>query len=192
MLASRPLALVPLLIGATLVLAGCGPQRDAATDPSPAVSPSGTPTASSLPTDVPTIEPDSEEPLTIGCTDLVSLDDVYAFNNNFALLDDWTPDPGSLAAQAVAAKGIACRWQNLSSGEPIDIGAAKLSESAINSLSGDLASTAVTDYGVTGFFSPGTAQAISDRYWLSLVSPAFVEPGDAAQLVDAALSGLTN
>ncbi|MDP3207865.1 MAG: arginyl-tRNA synthetase, partial [Rhodoglobus sp.] len=118
------------------------------------------------------------------------------YNSNFALDSGFTPSPGSLAAQAVALKGIACSWVNLSSGESIVMSVAHPSEAALTARANDLISSSnpVPTYGVEGYFalegSIGTAQAISPPYWVTATSTYFLEPGDVSPLMSAALSAL--
>jgi hypothetical protein len=95
------------------------------------------------------------EALDIACADLVDPDAVYAFNPNLALLDTWTPDAGTAAADAIDADGVACRWVFESGGGSMDVSVARLSEDRITELKNDAfaSSTMVPTYSADeGYF----------------------------------------
>ena len=78
----------------------------------------------------------------------------------------------------------------------MDVAIADLSEEAsaskIAALTG--AGLAVDDFGPNGFFGvegdAGRAQAFPSHYWVTLVSPIFSVPGDAASLMGSLTSAL--
>jgi hypothetical protein len=121
---------------------------------------------------------------------------MYAFNPNFGLLTSWTPAKGSAAAAATSESGIACRWSNQTSGDTIDVSVAHLDAASIASLKSEAVSqgTPVTTYGDEAYFrvaaGVGTAVVFQANYWLVATSVDFAEPGDPADLIDAALSAL--
>jgi hypothetical protein len=155
----------------------------------PSVTPSATPTPSPTATAVST-------PITIGCNTLITPDDIYAFNPNFGLINTWTPKSGSAAATAKSEQGIACRWQNQTSSDTIDISVAHLDAASIEALKNDAVekSTMVPTYGDEAYFSTsggvGTAIVFQGNYWLVATSVDFLEPGDPADLITAALGAL--
>jgi hypothetical protein len=191
---------VPVAIGALAVaaLSGCVPTPSPTPSStasggvisSPTASPIVTPSASPTPTA-------SATPITIACGTLVSADAMYAFNPNFVLISKWTPTSDSAAASARALKGLACRWQNESSNITIDISVAHLDPGSIEALKNDAVakSTMVPTYGDEAYFSVtngvGTAIVFQGNYWLVATSVAFQEPGDPADLINAALSALS-
>ncbi|HEX6955688.1 MAG TPA: iron ABC transporter ATP-binding protein [Agromyces sp.] len=189
---NTPLLRPAVALAAVLALAGCTASGDApdATQP-PAAS--GTPAPSETPQ--PTPEP-TEEPLPFdaACSDLITLEDMYAFNPNFGEAPGYAPESDAVTAVA-DAQGTACGWSNQTSGELIELGVATLPENAYAAQVGRAAvdSNAVPTYGtppeVEGFFSQaggvGQAQVFADGYWIVLESSAFFEPGDAEQLVSA-------
>jgi hypothetical protein len=188
-------AVVPLAVTALALaaLSGCVP--------TPTPTPSGTPsaTASDSPSASPTPSPTASTvsiPITIGCNTLITPDDIYAFNPNFALISNWTPKAGSAAATAKSEQGIACRWQNQTSGDTIDISAAHLDAASIEALKNAAVekSTMVPTYGDEAYFSVsggvGTAIVFQGTCWLVASSVEFAEPGDPADLITAALSAL--
>lgn len=175
----------PLLLAAAVLLtAGCAPTVP---EPAPTASPTSgpAPTATAQPTPEPTPAAEQGRPLDLGCEDLVSLQEMYDINPNIALLGELDPEAGSLAAIAVAEHGVACRWVHTSSNETIDIAIADLPDSLLEQRRA-AAGESTDAYGTEGYFERGAAQAISGSYWISAVSPMFVEAGDAIAVIGAA------
>ena len=193
----RPAHLVmsaSVLIAASVLLAGC-------TTPAPA--PSGSPTSSASSTPTPSAEPTepaatpSSTPVDVPCTSLVSLQTMYDYNPNFSLLSSWSPDAGTPAAEAAAAKGTVCRWQNGTSGDPIDISVASFDTGTLEAQADatKAASTAVSVYGgdeayFTSTGGVGEAVVFHGAYWVVVRSVAFFEAGDAAPIVASVLAAL--
>ncbi len=186
-----PAAIAALGIAA---LSGCVPTATPTPTGSAASdTPSASPTTSAAPTPTPT---PVSTPVAVDCDALITPDDIYAFNPNFGLITSWTPKTGSAAATAKSEQGIACRWQNQTSGDDIDVSVAHLDSASIEKLK-DAAvetSTLVPTYGDEAYFSVsggvGTAIVFQGDYWLVATSVAFLEPGDPADLITAALSAL--
>lgn len=152
----------------------------------PTVTP--TPTATIVP------EPDAI-PLTVACEDLISAQTFYDYNPNFSLLTDYSPGVGTLAAQALTLKGVACRWINQTSGVTIDISAAQLTEPSLARAVADAQSLGATDaFGPEGYFGvsqdAGIAEVFTGAFWVTAVSNRFLEAGDAAPLMSSALAAL--
>ena len=194
--ASLRRALTPLAVAALgiAVLAGCTPEADPGpepTGPNPGVDPSGEP-APSL-----TAQPQGT-PVDIPCGDLVSAQTIYDFNPNFVLIDGFQPKDDTVAATALAYDGVACRWQNQTSGESIDLSVASLDEDSLTALKNAAFedSEMVPTYGEEAYFGingqVGIAQVFQGPYWIVAESPAFFEPGDAAVVVDSAIAALTS
>jgi len=184
---------VALSLLALAALSGCVPT------PTPSPTDTASASASETPSATPTSSPTASAvstPITVDCNTLITLDDMYAFNPNFGLISSWTPKSGSAAATAKSEKGIACRWQNQTSGDTIDISAAHLDTASIESLKNDAVekSTMVPTYGDEAYFSVsggvGTAIVFQGDFWLVATSVDFLEPGDPADLITAALSAL--
>jgi len=186
---------MPLVIStlALAALSGCVPTPSPTSTGSPSGSPSASASASPTPSATATAV---STPITIGCNTLITPDDVYAFNPNFGLITSWTPKSGSAAATAKSEQGIACRWQNQTSGDIIDISVAHLDAASIESLKNDAVekSTMVPTYGDEAYFSTsggvGTAIVFQGDFWLVATSVDFLEPGDPSDLITAALSAL--
>lgn len=180
-------------LAAAVVLAGCSTPGPAPSSAPP--SPSDTATATPEPTD--TAAPAEPTPVDIPCAELVPSQTMYDFNPNFSLIDPWTPSSGSPAADAVAAEGVACRWQNDTSGEVIDVSVAALDATALEERANDAYthSTMVPTYGGDeGYFAvtDGVGEAIvfQGEHWVVVSSSYFLEPGDAEPIVAAVLAAL--
>lgn len=185
-----PLAVTALAVAA---LSGCVPTPSPSRTATASASASDTPSASPTPSPTPSVV---STPITIGCNTLLTPDDVYAFNPNFGLITSWTPKSGSAAATAKSEQGLACRWQNQTSRDTIDVSVAHLDAATIESLKNDAVekSTMVPTYGDEAYFSVsggvGTAIVFQGDYWLVATSVDFLEPGDPADLITAALGAL--
>jgi hypothetical protein len=121
--------------------------------------------------------------VSIKCTDLISPQAMYDYNPNFLLLSNFTPPAGSAAATAIASKGVACRWENSTSGVTIDVSVAQPAPSELDGLKSDAGSRAS---GFDGYFAvkdgTGTAQVFDGAYWATISSKAFFEAGDVVDL----------
>jgi hypothetical protein len=191
-MAPRPLILLPataaILIG---LLTGCTPTAIAEPSPSPS---DGSTTPSAEPS-----EPAGEvaAPIDVDCATLVSPDAMYAYNPNFGLSDGWKPETGSVPADAVARGGVACRWVNQTSGDTIDLSVANLTDDDLEAFKNAAVqeSTMVPTYGDEAYFEVvdgvGTAIVFDGSHWLVASSTYFFEPGDATEIVEAALSALS-
>ena len=188
----RVLTVVSAAFVATALLAGCTPQPtpiDSAEGPNPSGDPTGEP-APTL-----TAEP-TGTPVTQSCDELVSADTIYIYNPNFVPVE-FTPREGSAAASAVGYQGVACRWQNGTSGDNIDLSIAQLDENSLTALKNSAFETSelVPTYGDEAYFSVGdngvgTAEVFQGPYWIVVESPEFFEPGDASEIVQSVLDGL--
>ena len=180
-----------VVAGTLLALTGC---IGAPEDPD-------VPTPSATPTDTATAEPDptpTDQPaaLDITCEDLVDLDTMYAFDPNYALLGSVDPEPGSAAAEAVAAGGVACRWVRESGDATIDLSVAAYSAAELGELKKEAlaSSTMVPTYGDEAYFEVdgdvGTAIVFQGPYRLVVSSVSFFEAGEPAGIIESALGTL--
>lgn len=161
--------------------------------PAPTPTTTRSATSSPAPTEsspTPTAEPTPEViPFVTDCESLIDPDTMYTFDPNFSLLGAFTPDAGSLAADAQAAGGTVCRWVHGTNGVTIDVAVADLPADAASSRIAalDAADASVGDYGARGYFSVasglGQAQAFPSHYWVSISSPIFSAPSDAGVLM---------
>lgn len=173
------------------------PSASATTDSTPSAtatssasaSPSAKP-SSSAPSAPATHAPEATA-VSFDCGDLISPQTMYDFNPNYLLLNDFTPAAGSVAATAIAAKGVACRWENSTSGITIDVSAAKPASDKIDGLKSNAGSQSSQ---IDGYFAvsggTGTAQIFSGNYWATLSSKAFVNASDASDLAAEVRSAL--
>jgi len=194
----RPAGLALAAAASVLLLSACVPGSPAATETaappssSATVGPSGEATPSAEPTEEPT-------PFAIACDELVTGDQMYAFNPNFGNDPGYTPSAAGVAA-VVDEAGTACGWLNQTSGEVIEIGVATLPPGALEQRKNEaaLGSNVVPTYGtppdIEGYFRQvagnGEAQVFRGTYWIVIDSDALFEPGDAQQLVTAVLGNL--
>ncbi|MGL4339370.1 MAG: arginyl-tRNA synthetase [Rhodoglobus sp.] len=197
MSACRTLLLVSVLLVSAPLLVACVPESDPDATARPTAGAGGTtapPTAGISATS--TAPVDTGEAVGFGCSELITTQDMYDYNPNFGLITDFAPEKGTLAAQAVAASGLACRWMNQTSGETIDISVAQLDTISNQERKAALAAgtTAVSTFGPDGYFKQGdrasTAQLFQGEYWLTATSAAFVVPEDALPIVTAATAVL--
>ena len=197
---THPAALVlPLALLVAGALSGCIP-----TDASPTATPgaSSSPSRSGSPSDS-TATPSATAsaspeviPFSVACSSLLADDTMYAFDPNFSLLETFEPDAGSLAAEVLAAGGTACRWIHGTSSVTLDVAVADLPTDAVAARTAqlDASGTAVGDYGDHGYFEvsggAGQAQRISGSHWVTVVSPMFSSPSDAAGLMGSVVGTL--
>jgi hypothetical protein len=186
-------AVTPVAIAALAIalLSGCVPE-EGPVDP---VDPS----ASSTPTAEPSAEPtDAPVGVPVGatCDELVSPDTLYIYNPNFGRINDFTPEDGTAAASALTYQGVACRWQNQTSGDTIDVSVAQLDDDTLTALKNAAFedSEMVPTYGEEAYFlveaGVGTAQVFEGPYWIVAESVVFFEPGDASELIQSVLAAL--
>ena len=182
---------------AIVALTGCSPAAtpSASGSSTPSASESATPSPTATPTPTPT---PAGTAVALTCDQLLTPDDVYAFNPNYGTAPDFTAsaDP---AKTALSYQGLACGLLNQTSGEIIEISVALPNPVLMTSLTDKAiaSSNPVPTYGaapVSGFFTTkggiGEAQVFTAKYWVTFSSPVFGEPGDAEQLMSAALSHL--
>lgn len=181
-----------------LALAGCTPaDSDPTNSPSaPAVPTPHEPSVTAIPSPTASV---TATPVGRTCAQLISADTIYAYNPNFVPLSTFTPAAGTAAAQAKAEKGVACRWQNETSNNVIDVSVADLDAATIESLKNQAVakSTLVPTYqgADEGYFSAGsgagTAIVFVKGYWIVATSQQFAEPGDAESLVESVITALS-
>jgi hypothetical protein len=196
--ASASRALLAVAVAGLVVVgaAACGTEPAEGPTKSPAAAHSATPTAEPAETAEPAPE---STPISIDCNTLITPQAMYEVNANFALSEGFVPEKGSVAAQKVAADGLACHWVNQTSGESIEVSVVSYGDDKLTQLKNGFvtSSTSVPTYGkppIEGYFqmngADGEAQVFSGPYWLTTVSSGFYEPGDASPVVQAALAGL--
>lgn len=184
-----PVALAALAIA---LLSGCTPDGDGT---GPSNEPSGSPSPSTAPTPEPTDQPVGV-PVTATCDELVSPETLYVYNPNFGLIDDFTPKDGSAAASALTYQGVACRWQNQTSGDTIDVSVAQLDEDSLTALKNAAFedSEMVPTYGEEAYFTVdsgvGVAQVFQGPFWIVAESKVFFEPGDATEIIQSVIAAL--
>ena len=206
MSARRTLLITVPLLTAVLLLSGCGPAAGPESTSKPTATPRPTTSATPTPTATatPTAEPDAPtapqvetgESVGLSCNDVVTPQQIYDYNSNFSIVDGFVPESGSLAAQAVAANGLACRWMNQTSGATIDVSVAHLDARSNQIRKEFLASnsTSVSSFGPDGYFDQSdtgsAAQAFPGEFWVTAASVAFFTAQDAAGIMDNAIAAV--
>lgn len=120
----RAAALVAVAALALVGLSGCLDQGfpgdpTSSHSPEPSDTPSSNPTPSVRPSSpAPSSSPSAEPatPIGLSCEDLISLQALYEVSPNYALVPVTSASSGSLAAQAIADRGVACEIVHTSSG----------------------------------------------------------------------------
>ena len=187
--ASLPLTVAGIAI---ILLAGCTPDGVEPT-PTSGASETSSPGATASPT--PTADPIGT-PIDASCSELVTPEALYVYNPNYGSIDDFTPAPGSAAASAEDYRGVACRWQNQTSGDTIDVSVAHLDDATLTALKNAAfeSSEMVPTYGEEAYFTVdngvGTAIVFDGPFWIVAESRAFFEPGDATELIESVLAAL--
>lgn len=185
-------AFASLVAAATLLtLTACVDAPEQPVLPTPTTTPTATASAGPAPT--PT---NGAQVLDISCAELVDPDTMYSFDPNYALVGSFDPEPGSLAADQVAAGGVACQWVRESGGGTIDLSVAAFTEEQIVVLKNEAfaESQMVPTYGDEAYFEVegevGTAIVFQGPYRLVISSVAFFEPGEPTAIIEAALGAL--
>lgn len=159
------------------------------TGPNPGIS------HTSVPDPLPSLSP-SGTPIALACDELITPDAMYEFNPNFGSLSDFTPSEGSIGAAAIEYSGIACRWQNQTSGDVVDMSVADLDSASLTSLEAEANSAGepVPSLGSQAYFSvtdgTGVVTVFDGSFWLVATSNYFTEATDGAALVQSALTSL--
>ena len=194
----RPAGLALLAAASVALLSGCTP--GAAAPSGTAAPPNATASPTAGQTAAPTDEPEAPTPFSIGCDDLLTPDQLYAFNPNFGAHPDFQPASAEVVTIVDEDAGTACGYLNQTSGEVIEVGVATPSPDAGEARRNEAAMTShvVPTYGtppqIEGYFSQGggtgVAQVFHGPYWIVIESAALFEPGDAQQLVAAVIDNL--
>ena len=185
-------------LAAATLLAGCAPSATPAATPSHTASASATAKPSDVP--LPVVTPTAPPtPVGLTCDQVLTADQLYAFNPNFGPDPDYAPKDGSLEKKITDWQGVACAYLNQTSGDVIQIAVAKPPSDVMESLKNTAITTAkpVPTYGtpptVEGYFKPGEAgqvQIFRGSYWIVAESTSFFEPGDAAPLMQSVLGNV--
>jgi hypothetical protein len=191
------------MLGAAVIstaLAGCTSNP---VQPTPQVSTTAPvvaePTATTEPDPVtpsPTATQDPGIPVTLTCDQLISPEQLYDYNPNVGVNPAYQAETGTTASKIVSQQGVACGWSNQTSNETIEIAVAHLSPAAIETLKNSLVTTSnpVPTYGDEAYFSVtnglGEANVFQGDFWIYSRSTSFIEPGDAAPLMDDVLTSL--
>ena len=179
-------------LAASLSLTGCfGGESNVANIDESSAPPVVTETPT--PTETPTSS-GSGTPVNLDCEEILTLQNVYDFNPNYAA------DPNAkVPASATALTDIggrSCGWVNLTSGDTFTVTIAQPDEPTLAEAKANTAAAGeATDvYGPDSYFTSqggvGTATVFRNGYWIVLDSSGFFEAPDAAQLAEMVISNL--
>lgn len=186
------------LAAAAVTLVGCTPAAKPSATASATATAGGGSTGKPVatPTPTPTMPP---TPVTLTCDQIVTPDQLYAFNPNFSLEASYAPKAGTLEKQIGDWKGATCAWQNQTSRDVIEIAVAQPPADQMEALKNAAITSAqpVPTYGtppqVEGYFKAGQAgqvQIFRGPYWIVAESTTFTEPGDPAPLMQSVLGNI--
>jgi len=193
------------ILAAVLAVAGMLSLAACTSNPvQPVPQPAGSAGATIAPSTDPVLEPTptptptgpTSFPVTLTCEQLVTSDQLYAFNSNYSATPDYAPVAGTDPATIAALQGVACSWVNQSSGDTIEIAVAHLAPADIENLKNQLvlSTPSVPTYGGVDYFvndgTLGEANVFSNEYWIVARSVEFFEPGDAVGLIQAVKTNL--
>ncbi|GAB3408377.1 hypothetical protein GCM10027515_25580 [Schumannella luteola] len=187
----RTAALAASAGAALLLLAACTPAGDSDASPKPTTSRSASPSASSSPSGSPSpsVSP-TATPVDVSCSKLVSAQTVYDFNPNYVLLTKPSIPAGSAAAQAQADGGVACAWQQTTTGHVIYLSAARYPADKIEQLKAAAGPTTTAFGAGSGYWSGTTGTAFAGDAWIVATSVDFYEAADASTFIDSAAAAL--
>ena len=133
------------------------------------------------------------------CGTLITADDLYAFNPNFALSSSDGSDVGRFGADVLSNKGITCTYTNLSGGGKIFLTATKFDSASRSQVISELEkSSQEVDEGTGGanvtFFKTesgtGVAQVVHGDFLITAESQFFGSYLDAGDFLNIALAKL--
>lgn len=188
-------ALVGIGLAVTVSLAGClapgGDVTPTVTPPMPA--PSDSSSATPLPVPSSTATPaEKPTPVSIPCGTVVSAQTMYDFNPNFGLLSTFSPDAGTVTAQAVTNQGTVCRWMNQTSGDTVDVAISQPGPNTLTAARTTASSgAAVSGYGDAAYFAHsgqvGVLQVFDGPLWITATSVYFSSANDARTIITSAV-----
>lgn len=142
----------------------------------------------------PTPTPPAGIPVELACDQLVTADELAAFDPGFAPDPGYTVADGSVGAEIVASQGVSCGWSNAATGETIDASVAHLEPADIEARKNQLVTVSkmVPTYASIsdeGYFlqddGTGRVDLFVGEFWINADSTYFFEPGDAEPFVSA-------
>jgi hypothetical protein len=147
----------------------------------------------------------SQPEMSMTCADLLRKveSSISALNANLAPQISFIPTAGTYADQIVALGGIACEWADAVTGETVTLALGNIDSTSLTAAEIDVsaASTATnilgTDADVRAYVanSGGTASGdievfTNNNYWISALSPLFVSPLAAQELLETVIQAL--
>lgn len=187
-----------------LALTGCASEtatpvatQSAATSSTPKVTSSKT--AAATPTSTPLSL--VGEPTGFSCDSVLTLQELFDFNQNYYLSTAKTQDLGdTLGKQVSSLSGITCDYASQSDGALIQLSLVKIEGKGIDRVKSELSSSgkSTSAYGqepkTSAFFvstgDVGTINVVIGNFWLSASSAAFTAPEDATKFLSPVIEKL--
>lgn len=181
------------------VLSGCSSKTVTPVAPVPSniTTDKAKETSSSMPVEAGIIGSSVQET----CDTLISIEDLYNFNPNYALDSSRSPESGSLAKLATDYKGISCTYVNLSSGDSVTVSLAHFDDQSFTKVSEQRekesrpATSDLIPLGFTAHFSSntagGTLEVLGNNYWLTASSTWAQSADELLKLVSNSLNKLS-
>ncbi|BDI21978.1 iron ABC transporter ATP-binding protein [Herbiconiux sp. L3-i23] len=140
-------------------------------------------------------------PVGLTCDELMTPEQIYAFNPNFGADPGYAVASGSVAAEIVDAQGVSCGFLNQTSNDTIEVAVAHLDAAAIEARKNELVSSSnmvptYSSFSDEGYFiqkdGSGMADVFVGEYWIhaDAASVLFFEPGDAEQFLSSVASNI--
>lgn len=178
----------------------CTPSADTASTPTSATTSTTGSSSTAAPKPVATPS-DPPTPVSLTCDQILSPDQLQAFNPDFAADPGYTPKTGSKAAQIASYKGVVCGFLDQTSNSVIEVAVAKPSAGQLTAQKNTAItrSHVVPTYGippkVEGYFTVssgiGEVQVFTGGWWLVVSSQDFAEPGAPQPLVASVVQNLS-
>lgn len=190
-------------VSLTLLLAGCASESSQSSSTSSHSSTSSaTPKQKSVATTTPTPTSLVGEPTGYTCDTLLTLQELFDFNQNYYFDSSNKTGLGStLSSSASSLKGITCVYSSQSDGAPIEITLAKIQTPGIDQVKADLSQSgkSTSVYGqepsVVAYFVSsgdlGTINVLIGNFWLSAASSSFGAPEDAIKILSPVIAKLS-
>lgn len=147
---------------------------------------------------------DSAAPAVVGTPIPLSCEQLVPSSALTGLWAGYAPDssftPSSVGAEIAGFDGLVCGWRSPEGGS-FEVAVAHLDADVIEDLKNATyqGSSAVPTYGkppaIEGYFTTASGQGVADvfvdDFWIETTGSAYVEPGDPARLIAAAIAALT-
>lgn len=124
----------------------------------------------------------------LSCSNLVSIQELYDFNPNFAIDESLQPISPEIADTFATVNGLSCMFINLTSGDEIQTDLAVLTDPSVKLVEAEFSKSGGTplsdnsDLDSSSFVikdGVGILQILKGNFWLSVSSSLFLSPEEA-------------